>query len=255
MDALAEALDRSGDSPTIVCLQAGELSSGAFDPFGEACALARARGAWTHVDGAFGLWGAASPRLRHLTAGVDQADSWVTDGHKWLNSPYDLGFAFVAHPEPHRASMTASGTTYFAYDVVGRDEMDWNPEWSRRARGFAAYAALRSLGRQGIAELVERSARDARTLVSKLGQLPDAEVLAEPIINQGLVRFLARDGDHDRRTDAVIERVQSGGEAWFGGTTWRGKRAMRVSVCSWRTTDQDVDRAVRAIRAALNGVA
>ena len=251
LDALAAALDQTSDAPTIVGLQAGELSSGAFDPFADACALARERGAWTHVDGAFGLWAAASPRLRHLLAGVDQADSWVTDGHKWLNTPFDLGLAVVAHPEAHRAAMTARGATYFAYDDVGRDQMDWNPEWSRRARGFAAYAALRSLGRRGLAELVDASASCARRLVQCLGGLPDVEVLVEPTINQGLVRFLARDGDHDRRTDAVIAHVQASGEAWFGGTSWRDQRAMRISVCSWRTTDDDVERTVEAVKAAL----
>jgi glutamate/tyrosine decarboxylase-like PLP-dependent enzyme len=129
VDALGKALDAAAGAPTIVCLQAGELSSGAFDAFAEACALGRARGAWTHVDGAFGLWASASPALRSFTARMDQADSWVTDGHKWLNTPFDLGFAFVAHPQAHRAAMTASRATYFAYDEVGRDQMDWNPEW------------------------------------------------------------------------------------------------------------------------------
>lgn len=250
MKAVAEALDRRDDGPTILCLQAGELNSGAFDPFAAACSLARQKGAWTHVDGAFGLWTAASPRLRHLLAGIEQADSWVTDGHKWLNTPFDIGFAFVAHPEAHRAAMTTRAT-YFAHEVAGRDAIDWNPEWSRRARGFAVYAALRSMGSREIAELVDRCVHHAKQLVAKISVFQDVEVLAEPVINQGLLRFLSRDGDHDRRTDAVIARVQESGDAWFGGTTWRGARAMRVSVCSWRTSDTDVQRAVAAVRTAL----
>jgi glutamate/tyrosine decarboxylase-like PLP-dependent enzyme len=250
VDALAVALEQAESAPTILCLQAGELNSGTFDPLAEACGLARRQGAWTHVDGAFGLWAAASPKLHHLVQGAEQADSWATDGHKWLNTPFDIGFAFVAHPDAHRAAMTTRAS-YFAHDAIARDQMEWNPEWSRRARGFAVYAALRSLGRSGVAELVERCTRHARRLVGEIGELQETEVLAEPIINQGLVRFLARDGDHDRRTDDVIARIQEEGESWFGGTTWRGGRAMRVSVCSWRTADADIDRALAAVRAAL----
>ncbi len=254
LEALAAVLDATDRAPTIVCLQAGELNTGAFDSFAEACALARRHGAWTHVDGAFGLWAAASRALRHLTDGIERADSWVTDGHKWLNTPFDIGFAFVAHPDAHREAMTTRAS-YFAHDAAGRDQMNWNPEWSRRARGFVVYAALRSLGKQGLAQLVERSAQQARQLVTGIGALGGAEVLAEPVVNQGLVRFLAPDGNHDRHTDAVIARIQERGEAWFGGTTWRGKRAMRVSVCNWRTTDADLHRAVQAVEAALSAAA
>ena len=249
---LEQALDADANAPSVVCLQAGELNTGAFDAFGEACELAHARGAWVHVDGAFGLWAGASGRYRHLVAGVERADSWATDGHKWLNVPYDAGFAFVADQASHHASLTASAS-YFDHADGGRDPVDWNPEWSRRARGFAVYAAIRSLGRSGVAELVERCCRHAKTLVAEIGALPEAEVVAEPVINQGLVRFLSPDGDHDRRTDDVIARIQAGGVAWFGATTWRGRRVMRISVCSWRTNEEDVERTIHAVREALAG--
>jgi glutamate/tyrosine decarboxylase-like PLP-dependent enzyme len=247
--ALEAALARS-ERPSIVCLQAGDLNTGAFDPFERACALAHAAGAWVHVDGAFGLWAAASPRYRHLVAGVERADSWATDGHKWLNLSFDSGFVFVADPAAHSAVLSQK-TSYAIPQEGVREPKDWNPEWSRRARGFVAYAALRSLGQSGIAELVERCCRLARRLVDGLAALPGTEVLARPRINQGLVRFLAADGQHDRRTGQVIGAIQACGAAWFGGTTWRGKRAMRISVCDWRTSEDDVDRAVASVRLVL----
>ncbi len=203
-----------------------------------------------HVDGAFGLWAAASPRFRHLLAGAEQADSWATDGHKWLNVPYDSGYAFVAHPDDHRAAM-AHRPPYIAFDEQGRDEMDWTPEWSRRARGFATYAAIRQLGRNGIASMIDACCDRARELVLGIGALPGAEVLWEPVVNQGLVRFLDPTGsDHDRRTEEVVERIVASGEAFFQPTTWRGKRAMRISVCNWQTTQEDVKRVVRAVEGA-----
>jgi glutamate/tyrosine decarboxylase-like PLP-dependent enzyme len=248
--ALEVALERS-DRLAIVCLQAGDLNTGAFDPFERACSLAHAAGAWVHVDGAFGLWAATSARYHHLVAGVERADSWATDGHKWLNLPFDSGFVFVADPAAHSAVF--SQPTSYAIPAEGvREPKDWNPEWSRRARGFVAYAALRALGRSGVAELVERCCGLATRLVDGLAALPGVEVLARPQINQGLVRFLAADGQHDRRTDLVIQAIQQSGAAWFGGTTWRGKRAMRISVCSWRTMEDDVDRAVAAVRTILD---
>jgi glutamate/tyrosine decarboxylase-like PLP-dependent enzyme len=251
---LDQVLDADPSTPTVVCLQAGELNTGAFDAFGEACELAHARGAWVHVDGAFGLWAGASDRYRHLVAGVEQADSWATDGHKWLNVPYDAGFVFVADRAAHRASLTASAS-YFEHADSGRDPMDWNPEWSRRARGFAVYAAIRSLGRSGVADLVDRCCRHARSLVDGIAGLPGAEIVAEPVINQGLVRFTSPRGDDDAFTDEVIARIQADGVAWFGGTTWGGRRVMRISVSSWRTTDADVERTIEAVRAALESVA
>jgi glutamate/tyrosine decarboxylase-like PLP-dependent enzyme len=249
-DALEAALKRDS-SPAIVLLQAGEINTGIFDSFAELIPIAHSHGAWVHVDGAFGLWAAASPRYRHLLHGVSLADSWATDGHKWLNVPHDSGYAFVAHPEPHRASMSHRAA-YLTHDAEVRDEMDWNPDWSRRARGFSTYAALRELGRSGVAALVERCCEHARALTEGIGSLQGAELLWMPVINQGLVRFLDPGGvDHDRRTDEVIAAINASGEAYFSGTTWRGMRAMRISVCNWRTSAQDVERTIDAARRAL----
>ncbi len=244
---LRDALARSAGRPTIVVLQAGDVNCGAFDPFPELIALAHAAGAWVHVDGAMGLWCNATPTLRHLLAGVELADSWATDGHKWLNVPYDCGYAFVAHPEHHRAAMEHHAS-YLEHANDARDQLDWTPDHSRRARGFATWAALRQLGRRGIADLIERCSRHAHDIVTRIGALPGARVIAVSSINQGLVRFLdgrhgATEEDHDRRTDEVMAGINATGEAFFTGTTWRGIRCMRVSVSSWRTTSGDVDRA------------
>jgi len=252
---LEEKLREYPDKPTIVLLQAGDINIGAYDNFSELIPIARQYGAWVHVDGAFGLWVAVSKRLQHLIKGVETADSWATDGHKWLNVPFDCGFAFVADPESHRASMSSSAA-YITLAADARDQMDWNPEWSRRSRCFATYAAIRQLGRQGIADLVDRCCRHAHSIVTQIGSLPGAEMLWEPTINQGLVRFLdqspnATEQDHDRRTETVIEEILKTGEAFFGGTTWRGRRAMRVSVCNWRTSDEDVERVVKAVEKVL----
>jgi glutamate/tyrosine decarboxylase-like PLP-dependent enzyme len=186
---------------------------------------------------------------------VEDADSWATDGHKWLNVPYDSGYAFVARPEAHRAALSHRAP-YLVHDRDARDQIDWNPEWSRRARGFATYAAIRQMGRAGIADLIERCCRQAATIVRGIGKLPGAEVLWKPRINQGLVRFLdpragATDADHDRFTDAVIQSVVEDGDVFFMGTTWRGRRAMRVSVMNWQSSDRDVDRAIAAIGRCL----
>jgi len=250
LDALAAALEGSPGQPTIVCLQAGDLNTGAFDPFEPASTVAHAAHAWVHVDGAFGLWAATTDRYRHLLLGVEHADSWATDGHKWLNLPFDSGFVFVADPAAHSAVFTQP--TSYAVPAEGvRDPKDWNPEWSRRGRAFAVYAAIRSLGRSGIAEIVERCCALATALVEGVGALPGVEVLARPGINQGLVRFLDADGDHDRRTDRVIGTIQASGVTWFGGTTWRGMRAMRISVCNWRTTEADVAETIAAVAKSL----
>jgi len=250
--ALQKALEIEPTAPTIVLLQAGDINIGAFDDFQALIPLAKRYGAWVHIDGAFGLWAAASPRYQHLVKGVEAADSWATDGHKWLNVPFDCGYAFIAHNEAHRASMSYRAA-YLTHDEDARDEMDWNPEWSRRSRGFSTYAALRELGRDGVAELIDRCCRHAHEIVMGIGSLPGAEVLWEPVINQGLVRFLgATEQDHDRRTDEVIAAIVKTGEAFFGGTTWRGKRAMRVSVCNWRTSDEDVRRSINAAARALS---
>jgi aromatic-L-amino-acid decarboxylase len=254
---LASALAQD-DAPAIVVLQAGELNRAAFDPFADLVPVARAAGAWIHVDGAFGLWAKACPEKRHLVEGVELCDSWTTDAHKVLNVPFDSGVAFVRDAAAHRAAMTLS-TSYLPANRAGRDQIDWNPEFSRRARGFTIYAALRQLGRGGLCDLVARLARHTRAIADGIGALRGAEVLAVSEFNQGLVRFLApgpgaTDDDHDRRTDAVIAAINRSGEAFFGGVTWRGRRAMRISVCNWRTSESDVERVIAAAAAALAAV-
>jgi len=256
--ALQEALLKDRSRPAIVILQAGDINIGAYDDFETLIPIAKEAGAWVHVDGAFGLWAAVSPSLKHLLKGADSADSWATDGHKWLNVPFDCGFAFVADSEAHRASMSHRAS-YLTHDDDARDQIDWNPDWSRRARGFPTYAALRQLGRSGVADLVDRCCRHARALVRGMGALPGAEVVWEPQINQGLVRFLnpapeSTEADHDQHTDAVIEAIARTREAFFTGTTWRGRRAMRVSVCGWQTSEADVERSVAAARQAIEKV-
>jgi glutamate/tyrosine decarboxylase-like PLP-dependent enzyme len=243
--ALRAAL-AAADGPAIVCAQAGEVNSGAFDPLDEVCDAAAEHGAWVHVDGAFGLWAAVAPSRRQLVAGVGRADSWATDAHKWLNVPYDAGLAFVAHPDAHHGAFSASA----AYLPTGaRDAMDWTPDSSRRARSFAIWAALRSLGREGVAELVERCCACARRFAEVLGAADGIEVLNDVVLNQVLMRF----GDDDDATDAVVAAVQAEGTCWMGPTTWRGRRAMRISVSNWATTIDDVDRSCAAILAAAHG--
>lgn len=252
---LRGALSRQPGRPTIVVLQAGDVNCGAFDPFEELIPIAHDAGAWVHVDGAMGLWCNAAPHLRQLLTGARRADSWATDGHKWLNVPYDCGYAFVAHPEHHRAGMEHRAS-YLIHADDARDQLDWTPEHSRRARGFATWAALRELGRTGLADLIERCCRHAHAIVTRIGALPHASALCVPVINQGLLRFHdprpgATEADHDRRTDDVMAAINATGEAFFTGTTWRGMRCMRVSVSSWRTTAGDVDRAVAAAARVL----
>ena len=254
-DALKNAFENAPPSPTIAVLQAGDINTGAFDNFETLIPIAKKHGAWVHIDGAFGLWAAASPQHEHLLKGVEQADSWATDGHKWLNVPFDCGYAFVAHPESHRAAMSHQAS-YLSFADDARDPTHWVPEWSRRARGFPTYAALRQLGRTGVASLVERCCAHARSLVTRIGHLPGAEIVCEPQINQGLIRFLdprpgASEADHARRTDQVIAAIQATGEAFFTGSDWKGRRVMRVSVCNWQTSDNDVERAVAAASKAI----
>ena len=240
--------------PTIVCAQAGNVNTGAFDPLAEIIPAAHAHGAWVHVDGAFGLWAAASPARRHLVAGVAEADSVATDAHKWLNVPYDSGLVFVARPEAHRAAF-AKTAAYFVPGHEGeRDPDAFTPEASRRARGFPVWAALRSLGRSGVAELVERCCGHARRFADALGAADGVEVLNQVVLNQVLVRFPDPGGDHDGRTRQVVGRVQAGGTLWLGGTTWHDMAAMRISVSNWSTTDDDVDRSVAAILQATKEV-
>ena len=225
--------------PTVVCIQAGNVNTGAFDPAPEICRRARAAGAWVHVDGAFGLWAAAAPARAHLAAGVGEADSWATDAHKWLNVPYDSGLAFVRDPEALRAAMAVSA----AYLPAGesRNPADYTPELSRRARGVEVWAALRSLGRAGLADLVERTCRHAARFAEGL-RAAGYQVLNEVVLNQVLVSF----GDQEATT-RVIAAIQADGTCWCGGTVWQGHVAMRISVSSWATTAADVERSLEAM--------
>jgi glutamate/tyrosine decarboxylase-like PLP-dependent enzyme len=244
-EALREAL-AAGRGPTVVCAQAGEVNTGSFDPLDEIADAATAAGAWLHVDGAFGLWAAASPRFAQLVAGAERADSWSTDGHKFLNVPYDSGIVFCARPDAHRRSMSVHAD-YLVHAGEGgpRDQMDWTPEFSRRARGFPVYAAIRSLGRSGIAELVERCCDLAQRFAAGIAELDDVELLNEVALNQVLFRFAS-----DDETAARLAAVQRSGVAWMSGTTWAGRQAIRISVSNWQTTEADVDRTVATFAGA-----
>ena len=245
-NALAAALaEQSG--PTIVCAQAGEVNTGAFDPFGEIVDACRAHGAWCHVDGAFGLWAAVSRRRSHLVAGVARADSWATDGHKWLNVPYDCGIAAVADASAHRAAMTSSAAYIPAHTEDIPWGYDWNPEYSRRARGIPLYAALRFLGRAGLTDLVDRCCDYAVQFAERLDEADGVEIVNDVVLNQILVRF----DDDDDVTNAVIQRVQEDGTCWLGGSTFRDRAVMRVSVIGWQTTASDIDRSAEAVLGAF----
>jgi len=247
---------RSLSGPAILVLNAADLNIGACDPFSELIPMARDAGAWVHVDGAFGLFARASRARRHLVEGIEMADSWATDGHKWLNVPYDCGIAIIRDREAHRAAMTVSAS-YIEAESAARDQIDWNPEWSRRARGVPVYAALKELGRTGVESLIDRCCDHCTAIVEGIGALPGAEVLALPNLNQGLLRF-SRPGttaeENDLYTTAVMIRINATGEAFFSDTTWRGRQAMRVSVVNWRTTEQDVQRAIAATAGVLNAM-
>ncbi len=226
--------------PTIVCLQAGNVNTGAFDPIGEVGKRAREAGAWVHVDGAFGLWARSAPDRAFLAEGIEHADSWATDGHKWLNVPYDSGVAFVRDADALRAAMAVTAE-YLPTATQQRNPSDFTPELSRRARGVEIWAALRILGREGVAELVSRNCRQARRFAEGLSAA-GFEILNEVVLNQVLVAF----GD-PARTAKVIEAIQADGTCWAGITVWQGRTAMRISVCSWATTDADVERSLEAI--------
>lgn len=243
VDALAAALG-ANRGPTIVCLQAGNVNTGGCDNLRTACEIARAHRAWSHVDGAFGLWAAASPTTRHLVDGIELADSWAVDGHKWLNVPYDSGYVFCAQPAAHRASMRFSAAYLVGHgdDEVVRAPSDYVPESSRRARGFATWAALKELGSDGVANLVEQCCSHARYFADKLSSIDGVTVANNVVLNQVLVHF-----GTDNRTLRVIDSVQREGTCWMGGTTWRGQCYMRISVSNWSTTKSDVDRSVAAI--------
>jgi len=247
--ALEAALARPS-GPTIVCLQAGHVNTGAFDPFTPLIDLAHRRDAWVHVDGAFGLWARAADGLRHLADGVERADSWGVDAHKWLNVPYDSGIAIVAHPAAHRASMAQRASYLLRADGERRDGMDWTPEASRRARAVPVYAVLKTLGREGVAALVTGNCERARQMAESLRPHAGITILNDVVLNQVLVRARSRSGENI--TPAVIARVQQAGVCWVGGTTWEKEPAMRIAISNWSTTAEDIDRSAASIRDAAN---
>lgn len=242
-EALRHTLAAGRDRPTVVVLQAGDIHSGGFDPFVETVPAAHEAGAWVHVDGAFGLWAAASPRYVRLTAGCSAADSWATDAHKTLNVPYDCGLAVVRDPDALRAAMGLRGA-YLIHHEQG-DPVDKVPELSRRGRAFTVWAALRSLGRSGVSDLVERLCRHASAFAAGIAEIDGATVLNDVVFTQVCAGF----GDDDR-TQRVIDRLLDDGTTWISGSTWHGRRVIRISVSNWSTTDDDVARALAAIRRA-----
>ena len=246
-----EAALAGHDGPSIVCAQAGEVNTGAFDPFAPIVDACHTHGAWCHIDGAFGLWAAASPAHRPLLDGFERADSWATDAHKWLNVPYDCGIAAVADAAAHRAAMTSTAAYIPAFDEEVPGGGHWVPEFSRRARGVPLYAALRSLGRSGVAALIERSCDHARRMAARLARDDRVEIVNDVVLNQVLVRF----GDDDDLTNAVIDRVQREGTCWLGGSTFQGRAVMRISVVGWQTTGEDIDRSADAILEAVRQMA
>jgi len=238
----AERLPRLA-GPSIVCVQAGNVNTGAFDPFTELCEQAHRDGAWVHVDGAFGLWAQAAPALRPLCAGMNEADSWATDAHKWLNVPYDCGVAIVRNAEDHRTAMTSVAAYLIQTGGLERDAVDWVPEFSRRARGVPVYATLRTLGRDGVESLVDGCCARARQMAAVLAAEEGVRVLNDVVLNQVLVRF----GEDDDLTRAVVTGVQDEGTCWLSGTTWHDLAAMRISVSNWATTEDDAARSAEAI--------
>jgi len=250
-EALAKILT-AANGPTIVCAQAGNVNTGAFDPFGAIADLCRDHGAWLHVDGAFGLWAGASRALRHHVQGVARADSWATDAHKWLNVPYDSGLAFTVHPAAHQAALSVSAAYLVRSAEEPREPMDWTPESSRRARGFAVYAALRELGRTGVEAMIDRCCRLAGRFADQLRTEPRLRILNDVVLNQVLVRVEPGSGDADRATRETIRHVQEERVCWLGGTRWHDMDAMRISVSNWSTTEADVDRSVESIVRAVH---
>ncbi|MGZ8869207.1 MAG: pyridoxal phosphate-dependent decarboxylase family protein [Thermoanaerobaculia bacterium] len=229
--------------PTIVCVQAGNVNSGAFDALDEIAATARERGAWLHVDGAFGLWARASRKYAALAKGIELADSWATDAHKWLNVPYDCGVAIVRDAPAHRAAMTSSAAYLVQTSGVERDNIDWGPEFSRRGRGVTVYAALRTLGRRGIEALVDRCSAHAQRFAKLIAKDPRVKILNDVVLNQVLVRF----GDSDEMTRETIARIQKDGTCWLGGSSWHEMGVMRISVSNWATSDEDIERSAEAV--------
>lgn len=245
--ALEAALAEQPDRPTIVLLQAGNIHSGASDPFADLIPIAHRYGAWVHVDGAFGLWQAASPAYRHLCAGIAGADSWATDAHKTLNVPYDSGIVIVRDPADLRAAMAGSAqAAYLMADTVG-DPYEFVPEMSRRARGVPIWAALHSLGRRGVIDLIDRLCRHAHGLASGVASIPGAQVVNDVVFTQVCVDF-----GSDERTDAVVKRILEVGDTWMSGSRWHGRSVLRISVSNWQTDEDDVRRSLEAIRAAVS---
>jgi glutamate/tyrosine decarboxylase-like PLP-dependent enzyme len=242
--ALEAALARTA-GPTIVCLQAGHVNTGAFDPFTPLIDITRPHAAWVHVDGAFGLWARAADSLRQLADGIEGADSWGVDAHKWLNVPYDSGIAIVAHPAAHRASMAQRASYLLRAEGERRDGMDWTPEASRRARAVPVYAVLKALGRDGVRALVEGNCERARQMAELLRPQQGITILNDVVLNQVLVRIRSRSGDNV--TPAVIARVQQAGVCWVGGTTWEREPAMRIAISNWSTTAEDIERSAASI--------
>ena len=239
-EGLAAAID--GGVPTIVCAQAGDVNTGAFDDLQAIADAVDGSDAWVHVDGAFGLWAAASPALAHLVEGNARADSWATDGHKWLNVPFDCGIALCAHPADHAAAMEYAAPYLDVSDrLVARDPMGYSPEFSRRARAVPVWAAIRELGREGVTDLVDRCCAHARAIADGVAALPGCEVLNDVVLNQVLFRF-----EDDARTQDILAAVQAEGEAWMSPTTREGRFTIRISVVGWRTTEDDVERTVAA---------
>jgi glutamate/tyrosine decarboxylase-like PLP-dependent enzyme len=250
LPAAFEAALKAAAGPIIAIAQAGQINSGVSDPFAAIAPIARAAGAWLHVDGAFGLWAQASARYAHLTQGIELADSWATDGHKWLQTPYDSGFAIVRDAEAHRRAMAISASYLPPADGAERDPSAYVPELSRRARGFAAWAMIRQLGRAGITEMVERCCRIASRIADRVADEPGIALVLAPELNQVMFRF----GDSDAATIAAVQRVQDDGIAWIGGAQWRGQWVMRLSVSSSATTEADADITSAAIVSAWRAV-
>ena len=248
--ALKQIIDADPPGPAIICAQAGNVNSGAFDNFASIAKLARSTGAWLHIDGAFGLWAAANPRTRHLVEGIELADSWSVDGHKWLNVPYDSGYVICAYPDLHATTM-AYTAEYLTGQTADRQfgGGDFVPESSRRARGFATWAAIRSLGKSGIADLVERNCALARRLAAGLDGIEGVEIVNDVVLNQ----VLARVGDSEL-TDRLQQRLVEDGTLWCGATTWQGRRLLRFAISGWNTSRDDIDRCVAAIAAARAAV-
>jgi len=240
-DALRAALQLA-DGPAIVCAQAGNVNTGASDPIEAIVAAAHERGAWVHVDGAFGLWAAAVPELQAQVRGIEQADSWATDAHKWLNVPYDSGLAIVADAAPQRAAMSLKASYLQRGDDEERVGTDWVPESSRRSRGFALYALFRALGRDGIVDIVRRNCALARRMAGRLAADPGVTIVNEVVLNQVLARF-----EDDDTTRQVIARVQADGTCWAGGAIWKRQQVMRISVSNWSTSEHDIDVSADAI--------